>query len=202
MTAAGRGLAWVWGKSWEWKKELAFWLSGLALSAGVLLLFASVKPSGPASSPATEPDVSTGLAWMSMAGDDKTSGILFYTTVFNAGSPTVLRDWKLTITSPAKEIFTFGAVLNTPSSITIPGMLHTPSTGTNATLERKDWLVDKTYSNPIPDGGMAEGYVLFIVTNLGRGYLEIPNTSFELSFKDVKGRTHTITHVQPFPPHQ
>jgi len=114
--------------------------------------------------------------------------------VYNGGTPTVLWDWHLTIKSPSPKQNPFEVPL-------VPD--HVDLTLTSGTLANvvygSNSLVLTARYEPIQHGSMRDGYVAFIIPETPRGFLEFPETKYQLTFRDIERTVVTQVFNSPTP---
>jgi hypothetical protein len=113
---------------------------------------------------------------------DNDTVLMLVVRIKNQGAPTILDNWRLTVTYPGmapKE-----AILLTPP----PGTMLGPKPA-DLTFSSADFLPDKTITNPIPTGGAVTGNLMFLVRGISPAApIEVvKGAQLDLYFKDVGG---------------
>ena len=126
--------------------------------------------------------------------DPRNNLLVVWLDVFNAGSPSVIKDWNLTGHGHDKLPFTSIFYITQPDPFIVTNINGKPL------ILRKDseiWL--ETAFDPIPSGGMRGGYALFIFTNIDTKFLELPQNEFEFSFRDANDNLYVTNFSWPMP---
>jgi hypothetical protein len=190
MTGCLRVFCWLSGLSFQKKREIAFW------TAGIIGCFAILFTAGPKiSTPEAAPDFKPQYILANISDQDpKTHLVTITLRIYNAGSPSIVRDWDLTVLGADKQS------LHAQHSEDQPTLTVTGST--QAVFDRKDSVLLKTRNSPIASGGMQEGHVIFVISDVNRDYLTAAGTSYNLSFKDVRDKTYNLSFAWPIPSRQ
>jgi hypothetical protein len=115
--------------------------------------------------------------------------ISFGLHIFNTGSPTITKDWRLEIITIGKELIPT-AVFDSSHTVTTIAL-----DDVNLALTPTNWIVGITARTPIPSGAMVSGHASFhLPDNVPRANIQLPGTIFRLSFKDVMDKTYTLDY--------
>lgn len=103
--------------------------------------------------------------------------VLLVARIINSGSPTVVRNYQLSIRIPGR-----------PEMRMMPSRALNTLTGVGADGSRSAYRIEddlnvKTAEQPIPTGGGANGYLLFIFDNLSPA--ELNNAAMALFYEDI-----------------
>jgi len=194
-------LHWAFGLLKTTRQNIAFWLTvPLTLSAAALLWVGS----GPVSPTphllggidAVEVFQSnqciTPLPYPNSDPDDVY--MLIAANVRNSGSPSIADNWSLAINSLTK-----GSII--PEGLQLPDAAALefidPKTKQQFSYSGHDALYEKTFQNPVPQGSVVRGILLYRVKGYTTDDLDHPGTSYELSFTDILNRTQTIDWKWP-----
>ncbi|HVM59258.1 MAG TPA: hypothetical protein VMV72_00190 [Verrucomicrobiae bacterium] len=138
------------------------------------------------------PSLEIESAASTMAEVQKDTLVAVVLTLYNGGSPSIVKRWAMTITPPQGDPIhapVIGNWIGPLTSLTpIPAMPGVEAE--TKTLDRKDWLYEKVLTTPIVEGGMQWGFVIFLVPQTSLNYLRIPGTKAELSFADVDDKEY------------
>jgi hypothetical protein len=101
--------------------------------------------------------------------------------VVNTGSDSSIRDFRLEIwppgkTSPIKGIF----LTDPPSTVTVKYR--------GQDIAIKDWLAEKSSSNPVRKGGRSVGYVPFLVLSNNLDTIAVVGTVYRVLLRDVNDK--------------
>lgn len=106
-------------------------------------------------------------------------------SLYNSGSPSIVKHWTMTITPPRGDLIHGRLVPNFPGSMPVPVGMSVPFFDPSSkTIESKDWLYDKVVKNPIGEGSMEQGFLMFVIPQTTVDYLRIPGTKAEISYFD------------------
>jgi hypothetical protein len=123
---------------------------------------------------------------------DPTNHLLtFNIRVYNAGSPTVLRDWQLMVKGPNQAPFHALFVQNQSATSVVT------SAGITNVLYESNSIAVKALNEPIQRGAMKDGHILFLIPEKSREWVAYSETTCELTFRDVEGNVVTYLFVKP-----
>jgi hypothetical protein len=187
--ALGRASAWLFDV--PVRSEIAYWLVVPAL---VFALAIAVRK---LSGRKTRPDLNCLIEHMSFGGGDfKVDGrdasgaiIMILASIRNRGVPTVASSYRLIFELPNGQLF-HGKRLN-PAQETIG--LENVDTGRKELLHRNDAL-DKRTVEPIPQGGMAQGFLVFAFPGIDPKLIQNAGATVRFRFIDAWMREYVIVH--------
>jgi len=204
VTAILRVWAWVEGKSYEKKKEIVFWVSGVLGVTLILVLMQRVQSQVANDSYYSQlhPAFKAELLDFRLGPFDNTqklTPVMVHLRIFNTSQvPSVIHGWQIQIRTPQKENISGTMLTGTPTGPT----LFVDAEGKTApvTLEKTDWLEETTTRIPIESGAMRQGYINFGIPKTSEEYLRTPGLVYEISFQDVQDKTYSVTFITPLPP--
>jgi len=110
------------------------------------------------------------------------TAVSFWAKVLNRGAPSVLKGWKFTATPPGGTSIDGGA-FRYQQTMTLDG-----PDGLPVDILATDYLVVKGTASPIPTGGQADGFNVFLFPPNMQDTLAIDGTKFVLQLEDVSGK--------------
>jgi hypothetical protein len=169
------------------RKALFFWVAvPITLMAFRAMLCSLSSGNRPMLIPSIH---STGIGGVD--SDDNSQGIVFLEMwIDNAGSPSVVRDWKATVETPNGK--TFAGEIANPHQI--PTVIVSGKSSTN-TIPQNEFLISKCDSVPIASGGSAIGILVFKVVGASKRQVEESDTKITITFKDVTGKQYELKHL-------
>ena len=189
-TATARVYRWTAGRKLTTKKEFGFWAAGL-LGGTIILALINTGLISPIVKKATEPSLSVDEVQLSLSDQSSTSHqVAFMLTIFNEGAPSVIRNWKLKVSGPDREdIFPPAALLTRGVQTNF-----SPS-GEKTILDKKNSFVEDAGNYPIERGGKRTGFIIFVINDTSRAYLESHETKYDLSFWDITGKKYDYPNM-------
>jgi len=191
---------WTRGRPIEAKRKGLFWIfSGLAVFLLISALHHAEK-GGP-----TSPDLRGGIDQIgvtAMPDKPSTAAILLVFHVRNVGTPSIVDNYKLTVTLPgwASPIQGIGLfipkILKTPTEPGVPPPVSGPPF-----VCGKDALYLKTAEQPLAYGSQERGYLWFELPGVSFASLKNPaGAQFHITFDDVLGKTYAADFSWPSVP--
>jgi hypothetical protein len=119
--------------------------------------------------------------------------VTFVLTIFNSGTPSIIRNWRLKITGPDGETLFPPAV-----NFIEPGgefFTNTLATGEVVLRKLKDNFIAEAGAVPIEKGGKRSGFVTFQVDETTREYLMSSATKYDLSFWDINRKEYPLPTI-------
>lgn len=113
--------------------------------------------------------------------------VFFFMEIYNPGRPTIVRDWLLKVT---------GTGINETTNVFLGfcqryiGNFLGQNITTNAPVMNY-YIFEKTRRNPIPSGGMENGFIEFSIVGPQGKWLKDSTTRYDVSFSDVYGNSYT-----------
>jgi hypothetical protein len=121
---------------------------------------------------------------------------MFLMEVYNKGRPTVTCNWVLRINSRInRDTNTTVVAFNQRD---LASLLPANDSRTNA-FRGENYIFEKTRRTPIPTGGMENGFMEFLVPDVGDKLLNDSTTTYDVIFDDVYGYSYTNTFQFPAP---
>jgi len=194
---------WAWFKKWpmDIQREIVFWIFGFVVLFAAAVFVAhgwtqlSQQLSG-TNGPKLK-GVPSSVTFMPSPNKPSDTLIMIGMTIYNAGAPSVVRDWALAVTDSDKNEYHPTLVSTTqpapdispaPIAIPIPSIAHTTQ---GMKLGMQDYLVQKA-DQPIISGGQVDGWLAFDLQDVSFDYLKANAREFELTFSDVSGQTYSV----------
>lgn len=112
--------------------------------------------------------------------------ITAFMTIKNLGAPSAVEKWAMFIDFPdGKSVRGVAAGFSHDTIMTLKD-------GSPRVLRAADRLDEKLASNPIPQGGRAPGFIMFVFEGFTRGDLKGKGNKLRVEYSDVTGRRYTI----------
>ena len=179
--------------------EFPILLASLTGCLAIVLLLVKIEFFSPLEKYFKQPNFSTDQIMLGISDEvpnPNHHSITFNLTIFNDGSPSVVRGWHLTIHGTEKDIevqtvvnFPYEWQTNWANGATSPTLVPT-----------KDSFTGTMNDVPIPRGGQRSGFITFLVSDISRAYLQSPTTKYELAFWDVTGKKYDYPNICVPPP--
>jgi hypothetical protein len=162
------------------EEERIYWIAAPLLVVLVLTLASAVNSEHPKLRAEINTVHVTGLK-----PNDRTGAVfILQATVYNAGSPSAISDWKLSVKS-SRQTYNVAPIALTKD-------IRFPSRAAGQLdymIYASESITDKTAENPITKGGAAKGVIAFAIPNVSGEDMDSPDTELDLSFRDISGRT-------------
>jgi len=144
----------------------------------------SVKPEEHASSVPSFRGLIKNVSLYAVPGRRDDLAISLVVAIANSGAPSVLREWKLDVSSPDKGV---------PSGLApvhVNGVVDLPGAEMKTVDLAKEDLMLKTADSPVAAGGQVSGVLTFVLPNTTESQLAHNSTSLVVHFKDLQGRSY------------
>lgn len=190
MAAVVKLFEFVRGQPISVKRRGLFWMATV-VAAFVLLSGVTYTIRAP-----VRPDLRGGFDSVSFVNfgptpESQSTGVLVLFNVRNAGSPTIVQDWNLTVVPPGKE-----TLRTVPTFIPKVLMLNPPAPF--PFVCGRDALYRKSAEEPIANGAMARGFLLFSISGYTLSNFASPvGTELVMTFTDVLGNSHRAKWTWP-----
>jgi hypothetical protein len=190
------------------KKEMIYWLLFVPLIFGFLLSVTFIVKNSAINTPSmARPDLKAEINSIVLGQYPPSKDIYVEVQmqVFNAGdAPSFIRGFHMEVIGADKQVFYPFVVASFGTSAPPLSPLPTysgPVPVLPGTLEGAQSVMDdnlvKKGMNPIPYGGMIEGFLVFTLPNSDLDYLRQNGTIFNVTFSDVKGKIISVSGTAP-----
>ncbi len=106
--------------------------------------------------------------------------------IFNAGNmPSIIKDWKLLVEISGNPLEAVPVLFDNTLSL---GMVNEPA----LVLDNADRIDNKLAETPIPIGGQARGFLMYMLRGHNRDDIDVAGNKARLQYSDVKGRQYEI----------